>query len=133
MSAKSSLLDLQPPEAKTFRTILIVVSSLGNIGLNLFSDFGLSAQVMSTVNLAGRLGPGTQYWSWISLRDEVNALTFLLDNGNISGPVNLTGPTPVTNAEVAEALKQEIGRAWLPPIPTFAIKALLGEFSIEVL
>ena len=85
------------------------------------------------LNLAGRLGPGTQYWSWISLRDEVNALTFLLDNDDISGPVNLTGPTPVTNAEVAEALKQEIGRAWLPPIPTFAIKALLGEFSIEVL
>ena len=85
------------------------------------------------LNLAGRLGPGTQYWSWISLRDEVNALTFLIDNDDISGPVNLTGPTPVTNAEVAEALKQEIGRAWLPPIPTFAIKALLGEFSIEVL
>ncbi len=85
------------------------------------------------LNLAGRLGPGTQYWSWISLRDEVNALTFLLDNDDISGPVNLTGPTPVTNAEVTEALKQEIGRAWLPPIPTFAIKALLGEFSIEVL
>ena len=85
------------------------------------------------LNLAGRLGPGTQYWSWISLRDEVNALTFLLDNDDISGPVNLTGPTPVTNAEVADALKQEIGRAWLPPIPTFAIKALLGEFSIEVL
>ena len=73
------------------------------------------------LNLAGRLGSGKQYWSWISLRDEVCALQFLLEQDHLSGPVNLTGPLPVTNAEVSSALAEQIGRRWLPPIPAFAI------------
>ena len=85
------------------------------------------------LNVAGRLGSGRQYWSWISLRDEVCALQFLLEQDQLSGPVNLTGPVPVTNAEVTSALAEQIGRRWLPPIPAFAIKALLGEFSTEIL
>lgn len=85
------------------------------------------------LNLAGRLGSGRQYWSWISLRDEVCALQFLLEQDQLRGPVNLTGPAPVTNAEVASVLAEQIGRRWLPPIPAFAIKALLGEFSSEIL
>ncbi len=85
------------------------------------------------LNLAGRLGSGKQYWSWISLRDEVCALQFLLEQDHLSGPVNLTGPTPVTNADVADALAEQIGRRWLPPIPAIAVKALLGEFSSEIL
>ena len=83
--------------------------------------------------LAGRLGSGKQYWSWISLRDEVCALQFLLEQDHLSGPVNLTGPAPVTNAEVSSALAEQLGRRWLPPIPAFALKALLGEFSSEIL
>jgi hypothetical protein len=85
------------------------------------------------LNVAGRLGSGRQYWSWISLRDEVCALQFLLEQDQLSGPVNLTGPAPVRNAEVASALARQIGRRWLPPVPAFAIKALLGEFSTEIL
>ncbi len=85
------------------------------------------------LNLAGRLGSGKQYWSWISLRDEVCALQFLLEQDHLSGPVNLTGPMPVTNAEVSSTLAGQMGRRWLPPIPAFAIKALLGEFSTEIL
>jgi uncharacterized protein len=85
------------------------------------------------LNVAGRLGSGKQYWSWISLRDEVCALQFLMEQEHLSGPVNLTGPQPVTNAEVSATLAKEIGRRWLPPVPAFAIKALLGEFSTEIL
>ena len=85
------------------------------------------------LNLAGRLGSGKQYWSWISLRDEVCALQFLLEQDQLSGPVNLTGPAPVTNADVSSALAEQIGRRWLPPIPAFAITTLLGEFSSEIL
>jgi NAD dependent epimerase/dehydratase family enzyme len=85
------------------------------------------------LNVAGRLGSGKQYWSWISLRDEVCALQFLLEQEHLTGPVNLTGPAPVTNAEVSSVLADQIGRRWLPPIPAFAIKALLGEFSSEIL
>lgn len=85
------------------------------------------------LNVAGRLGSGQQYWSWISLRDEVCALQFLLEQDHLHGPVNLTGPRPVTNAEVTASLAQQIGRRWLPPVPAFAIRALLGEFSSEIL
>jgi uncharacterized protein (TIGR01777 family) len=85
------------------------------------------------LGLGGKLGSGRQYWSWISLRDEVSALTYLLDNSEVSGPVNLTGPEPVTNAEVTTAMGRIIGRPTILPAPAFALKAVLGEFSTEVL
>ena len=83
--------------------------------------------------LGGKLGNGKQYWSWISLRDEVCALQFLLEQVHLSGPVNLTGPTPVTNAEVTSVMGHVLGRPTLLPAPAFALKAALGEFSTEVL
>ena len=52
--------------------------------------------------VGGRLGTGRQWWSFISLRDEVAALAYLLDN--LDGPVNLTAPNPVTNAEMIRAM-----------------------------
>jgi NAD dependent epimerase/dehydratase family enzyme len=85
------------------------------------------------LNLGGRLGSGRQFWSWISLRDEIRALQLLLEDDGLRGPVNLTGPVPVTNAEVAETMARVMGRRWLPPVPEFALKTLLGEFSTEVL
>ena len=83
--------------------------------------------------LGGKLGNGKQYWSWTSLRDEVCALQFLLEQVHLSGPVNLTGPTPVTNAEVTSVMGHVLGRPTLLPAPAFALKAALGEFSTEVL
>ena len=83
--------------------------------------------------LGGKLGSGRQYWSWISLRDEVCALQFLIEQEHLSGPVNLTGPAPATNAEVTSAMGQVMGRPTILPAPAFALKAVLGEFSSEVL
>jgi uncharacterized protein (TIGR01777 family) len=83
--------------------------------------------------LGGKLGDGRQYWSWISLRDEVCALQFLIEQEHLSGPVNLTGPTPQTNAEITAAMGKVMGRPTILPAPAFALKAVLGEFSSEVL
>ena len=83
--------------------------------------------------LGGKLGSGRQYWSWISLRDEIRALVFLLENEALSGPVNLTAPTPLTNAEVTSIMGTVLHRPTLLPAPAFALKAALGEFSTEVL
>jgi uncharacterized protein len=83
--------------------------------------------------LGGKLGDGRQYWSWISLRDEVCALQFLIEQEHLSGPVNLTGPTPRTNAEITAAMGKVMGRPTILPAPAFALKAVLGEFSSEVL
>jgi uncharacterized protein (TIGR01777 family) len=85
------------------------------------------------VGLGGKLGPGSQYWSWISLRDEVCALQFLLEQDHLSGPVNLTAPNPATNAEVTTVMGRVMGRPTLLPAPAFALRAVLGEFSTEVL
>lgn len=103
----------------------LVVSGEGGAWARMFPLFKLG--------LGGKLGSGRQYWSWISLRDEVAALTYLLDNSEVSGPVNLTGPEPVTNAEVTAAMGRVLGRPTILPAPAFALKAVLGEFSTEVL
>jgi NAD dependent epimerase/dehydratase family enzyme len=83
--------------------------------------------------LGGKLGPGSQYWSFISLRDEVCALQFLLQQEHLTGPVNLTAPNPVTNAEVTSVMGKVLGRPTMLPAPSFALKVVLGEFSSEVL
>ena len=106
------------------RTGLVVAKS-GGAWARMFPLFKLG--------LGGKLGNGKQYWSWISLRDEVCALQFLLEQEHLSGPVNLTGPTPVTNAEVTSVMGKVLGRPTLLPAPAFALKAALGEFSTEVL
>lgn len=79
----------------------------------------------------GRLGSGRQWWSFISLRDEVRALTYLLDN--LEGPVNLTAPTPATNSEVTEAMGELLHRPTWLPVPAKALELVLGEFASEVL
>ena len=83
--------------------------------------------------VGGKLGSGKQYWSWISLRDEISALTYLIDNESLSGPVNLTAPTPQTNAEITKVMGSVLGRPTLLAVPSIALKVALGEFSSEVL
>lgn len=83
--------------------------------------------------IGGKLGSGKQYWSWISLRDEIAALTYLIDNESMSGPVNLTAPTPQTNAEITKVMGSVLGRPTLLAVPSIALKVALGEFSTEVL
>jgi uncharacterized protein len=83
--------------------------------------------------LGGRLGPGTQYQPWVSLDDEVGGIRFALEHDVITGPLNLTGPTPVTNAEFTKALAAAVGRPTSIPVPAFAIKGLLGAMGEEML
>ncbi|TFV79164.1 TIGR01777 family protein [Blastococcus sp. CT_GayMR19] len=78
--------------------------------------------------LGGRLGSGRQYWPWISLRDEVDAIRFLLTS-DLSGPVNLTAPGPVTNAEFTRELGRVVRRPTVLPVPAFVLSAVLGEFA----
>lgn len=82
--------------------------------------------------LGGRLGNGQQWWSWITLHDEIRAICHLLDS-NISGPVNLTSPNPVTNQEFTAALARALHRPAVFPVPAFALKIAMGGFSNEVL
>lgn len=102
----------------------LVVSGRGGAWARMFPLF--------KAGIGGRLGSGKQYWSWISMRDEIAALRFLLD-GDLSGPVNLTAPNPATNAEVTRAMGEVLRRPTALPVPAFALRTVLGEFSSEVL
>ena len=81
--------------------------------------------------LGGRLGGGRQYMPWISLEDEVRGLLFAINNDDLAGPVNFTGPAPVTNSEFTAALGRALNRPtpWL--VPGIALRTLLGEFADE--
>ena len=82
--------------------------------------------------LGGKLGNGKQWWSWITLHDQIRAIAFLLEN-KVSGPVNVTSPNPVTNSEFTAGLARAMHRPALFPVPAIALKITLGGFSSEVL
>lgn len=117
-----------PAEAAGIRVAYLrtglVVSSNGGAWGRMFPIFKFG--------LGGKLGNGRQYWSFISLSDHVRAMKYLLTS-DLSGPVNLTGPDPVTNAEVTKTMGKVLHRPTLLPAPAFGLKLVLGEFSTETL
>ncbi|MBI3688155.1 MAG: TIGR01777 family protein [Actinobacteria bacterium] len=106
---------------------------LARTGLVLARGAGMLARMVPLfrLGLGGRLGSGRQYWSWISLADEVAAIMFLLGRADLTGPVNLTGPSPVTNAEFTAALGRVVHRPTLLPVPGPALRVALGGFAGE--
>jgi uncharacterized protein (TIGR01777 family) len=79
--------------------------------------------------IGGRIGSGEQWLSWIHIDDEVGIIRHALENGSVTGPLNLTAPDPVTNKEFSSALGKALGRpSWLP-VPGFILKAALGELG----
>ncbi|MFD7229008.1 TIGR01777 family oxidoreductase [Streptomyces sp. NPDC059881] len=83
--------------------------------------------------LGGRLGKGHQFWSFISLHDEVAALRHIVDTDTLSGPVNLTAPDPLTNREVTAAMGRVLRRPTLFTVPPIALRVYLGDFAEDVL
>jgi uncharacterized protein len=79
------------------------------------------------LGVGGRMGSGRQWWSWISLPDQVRAIRWLLDPGNpVSGPVNLAAPGSTRNAEFAKTLGTVLRRPALVPVPAFGPKLVRG-------
>ena len=109
-------------------------TTFARTGLVVAKGGGAFAKLMPIFRLGagGKVGSGSQYWSFMSLSDEIDALTHLLES-DLSGPVNLTAPTPVTNADATAALGKLLHRPALLPVPAFALKAVLGEFADDVL
>ncbi|SEB76569.1 hypothetical protein SAMN04490356_1596 [Streptomyces melanosporofaciens] len=103
----------------------LVISSEGGAWGRLFPLFKLG--------LGGRMGSGRQYWSFISLRDHVAALRHILDTPELTGPVNLTAPAPVTNREITAAMGRVLRRPTLLTVPAPALRIALGEMSGDVL
>jgi len=84
------------------------------------------------LGIGGRIGDGSQYWSWISLTDQIGAIRHVIDH-EIAGPVNLTAPTPVTNTEFTRTLGKVLTRPTLLPTPRLAVNIRLGRELADAL
>lgn len=104
------------------RTGLVMAPSGGMLG---------RLKPLFSLGLGARLGNGRQYLPWISLEDQVRALLFAIGNDTLSGPVNFTGPAPVTNAEFTTALGRTMNRPTPLMVPGFALRTVFGEFADE--
>ncbi|HEX2275093.1 MAG TPA: TIGR01777 family oxidoreductase [Acidimicrobiales bacterium] len=78
------------------------------------------------LGLGGRIGSGRQWLSWVAIDDEVGAIRHVLAAPSVEGPVNLTAPNPVTNAEYTRVLGRVLHRPTIVPTPTPALQLLLG-------
>jgi uncharacterized protein (TIGR01777 family) len=93
---------------------------------------GLRKQVrVARLGLGAPLGSGRQWTSWITLDDEVAAISHLL-TADVDGPVNLVAPSPVTNRELTQAINRAVHRPTFPvAVPAFALRLGLGPFADE--
>jgi uncharacterized protein len=106
---------------------------LARTGLVLSPGGGMLGRLrpLFSLGLGARLGNGRQYMPWISLEDEVRALLFAIFHDELAGPVNFTGPAPVTNAEFTAAMGRAVNRPTPLLMPAFVLRTLLGEFADE--
>lgn len=85
------------------------------------------------LGIGGRIGSGRQYVSWISLDDDLRAITHALETDYLQGPVNIVSPGPVTNAEFTKVLGRTLTRPTPFPVPAFALRIIFGEMADTLL
>ena len=104
-------------------------------GVVLSNDGGAWPRIVLPFKLfaGGPIGSGNQYWPWIHIDDEVQAIRFLIDNENASGAFNLSAPAPLTNKEFAVTLGKVMGRPAFFPVPSAVLKIAFGEMSTVLL
>lgn len=83
--------------------------------------------------LAGRLGSGQQYWSWIALPDVISALDWMMHETTAAGAYNVVAPEAVTNAEFTKTLADALGASALVPAPAWGLRLALGEMADALL
>lgn len=94
--------------------------------------FGRLLQIFR-LGIGGRLGSGRQWWSWVALHDYLRAVRFLLEHDELSGPVNISSPEPLRNADATRALGRVVHRPAVIPVPGFALKLPFQDFAEDLL
>lgn len=119
----------QPAVDARLRVVLlrfgVILSARGGALAKMLTPFRLGA--------GGRVGDGRQFWSWVSLDDAVGAIHHALITEDLSGPVNVVAPHPVTNREFTKTLGRVLSRPTLFPMPAAAARLALGEMADELL
>ena len=115
----------QKAEREKVRVALI------RVGVVLSAEGGALARMLPAfrLGLGGPLGGGKQYFPWIHIRDLARLLIFVMDNGDIRGPVNAVVPDPPRQKEFAGALGRVLGKSAFIPLPGFALYCAMGELS----
>jgi uncharacterized protein (TIGR01777 family) len=119
-----------PAEAAGIRTVHL------RTGIVLSPTGGALGRLLPLIRLGvgGKLGSGRQWWSWISLEDEVRLVLHCLDTESLRGPVNGSAPEPATNEQVVKALGRAAHRPTVLPVPKFALSLVMGgELADEVI
>jgi hypothetical protein len=108
---------------------------IARTGIVLSREGGALAELERPLRLgvAGKVGSGRQWWSWISLRDQVRALRHLIDTETLAGPVNLVAPSQSRNDEFMKTAGRVVGRPTVLPLPGFGVRTLLGEMGEALL
>lgn len=108
---------------------------LPRFALVMAEDGGALASMLPAFKyfLGGPMGGGTHWMPWIHVRDLVRAMEFVIENKDISGPVNFAAPNPVRNAEFSKTLAKVLSRPAVFRVPKFALKAALGELGETML
>lgn len=120
--------------ADQFEELGIDVAKI-RVGLVLAENGGMLEKIKKPIslNMGAALGSGKQWQSWIHIKDLAGIFLFAIEN-ELSGVYNAVAPNPVTNKEMTKELAQKMGKSiWLPNVPKFALKTLLGEMSQIVL
>ena len=101
------------------------------IGVVLTAAGGMLSRVLPIfkLGLGGRLGSGSQYMSWLTRSDVVDATVWTLDHEDVSGPVNVSSPNPVTNSEFTRALGRAVRRPAVLAVPSFALRLAQGDLA----
>ncbi len=107
----------------------------GRIGMVLSGAGGTLPTMLPSFKLgiAGVVGSGTQYISWVQIEDLISMIEFILRNDRIEGPVNLVAPAAATNREFTKALGKVLKRPTLMKMPAFVAKAVFGQMADELI
>jgi uncharacterized protein (TIGR01777 family) len=116
-----------PAAEAGIRTVLL------RTGIVLAAHGGTLAKLLLPfkLGLGGRQGSGRQYMSWVSIDDEVGAIVHAITDPSLAGPVNATGPVPVTNAEFASTLGRVLHRPTVLPTPTLPLELVYGKEMVR--
>ncbi len=104
-------------------------------GVILSKDGGALAKMLLPfkLGLGGVIGSGRQYMSWVAIDDVVGSILYSVNHADLSGPVNVVAPHPVTNAEFTKTLGRVLSRPTIFPMPAFAAKLAFGQMGEELL
>jgi len=105
------------------------------LGIVLSTEGGALGATLPIFKLGGggKVGSGRQYWSWVSFDDVIGTIVYLMENEDLSGPVNVVAPDAPTNAEYTKVLGEVLNRPTLFTVPAPAARVALGGIADELL